>query len=98
MWSIEMRVMMLASGCAMTLVASSRPPRPTSISRMSAGMAREQQQAGRGGDLEHGDGRVAIGALAFLQHGGKLVVGDELAFAFGAKRKRSLKRTRCGEV
>ncbi len=85
------------------------------------GMARKQQQPGRGGDLEHGDRLAGIGAFALLQRGAKLRVGDKLAFivrtagspAFGiiewpksgspdvdsaARRKRSLKRTRCGEV
>ena len=36
-WSIEIGVMTVASGCSITLVASSRPPRPTSSSSTSAG-------------------------------------------------------------
>ena len=44
-------------------------------------MAREQQQADRGGDLEHGDGRAGIGALAFLQRRAELLVGHQHAFA-----------------
>ena len=98
MWSIDTGVMTLASGRSMTLVASSRPPRPTSSSSMSAGMAREQQKAGGGLDLEHRDRRVAVGALAFGQRVGELRVGDQHAAARPPIRKRSLKRTRWGEV
>ena len=41
------------------------------------GMAREQQEAGRGLHLEHGDRGVAIRPLADRQRLGELVVGDE---------------------
>ena len=41
------------------------------------GMAREQQEARRGLDLEHGDRLAAVGALAFGQRGGQLFVGDQ---------------------
>ncbi len=40
-------------------------------------MAREQQQGGRGGDLEHRDRSARVGALAFGQRIGELVVGGE---------------------
>ena len=60
-------------------------------------MPREQQEGRRGRDLEHGDRRAGVGALAFLQRRRQLVVGDQRSRR-AAKRKRSLKRTRCGEV
>jgi hypothetical protein len=44
-------------------------------------VAREQDEGGRRFDLEHGDRRVAIGALAFGQHRSELVIGDERAAA-----------------
>ena len=44
-------------------------------------MAREQQERRGGLDLEHGDRRVAVGALAFGQRVGQLVVADQLAAA-----------------
>ena len=62
------------------------------------GMAREQHEGGRGLDLEHRDRRVAVGALAFGERVGELGVGDQQAAAREPSRKRSLKRTRCGEV
>ncbi len=42
-------------------------------------MAREQHHADRGGDLEHGDRRAGIGALAFLQRRAQLLVAHQHA-------------------
>ena len=50
-------------------------------------MAREQQQADRGGDLEHGDRGAGIGALAFLHGRRQFVVGNQPAFAWRAEAK-----------
>ena len=67
--------------------------------RHVGGMAREQQERRRGLDLEHRDRLAAVGALALLQHVGQRLVADQLtASRARAERKRSLKRTRCGEV
>ena len=43
------------AGAGMTLVASSRPPRPTSTMQASAGCAREGEEGGGGGRLEEAD-------------------------------------------
>jgi hypothetical protein len=78
----------------MTLVASSRPPRPTSTMQASAGVAREGEEGGRGGRLEEAD-LHALGQIErLLEHGGKHVVVDQRP----ARRMRSLKRTRWGLV
>ena len=74
------------------------PAEPDLQQQHVGGMAREQQQAGRGRDLEHRDRRAAVGALAFRQRGGQFVVGDQTPPPGAPSRKRSLKRTRCGEV
>ena len=48
-------------------------------------MAREQQEGGGGRDLEHGDRRAGIGALAFLEHGAELLVGGQPSAAGGRR-------------
>ena len=45
------------------------------------GMAREQQEAGGGLDLEHGDRRVAVRLFAFLQRRRQVGVGHQHAAA-----------------
>ena len=45
------------------------------------GMAREQQEAGRGLHFEHGDRRVAVGALAGREHLDEFGVADQHAAA-----------------
>ena len=58
------------------------PPAEADLHQQHVGrMAREQQEADRGGDLEHGDRRAGIGALAFFQRRRQFVVGDQLALA-----------------
>ena len=42
-------------------------------------LAREGQEGGGGGDLEEGDGGLAVGHLAFFQEGGQLGLWDQLA-------------------
>ena len=61
-------------------------------------MAREQQKGRRRLHLEHGDRRAAVLGFALGQRIGEFVVADELAAARCAMRKRSLRRTRLGEV
>ena len=50
-------------------------------------VAREQQEPGRGRDLEHGDGRTRVGALAFVERAAELFVRSEASFALAAKAK-----------
>ena len=97
-WSIETGVITLASGSLDHVGGIEPAAEPDFEQQHVGGMPREQQKRRRRLDLEHGDRRVAIGALAFVERVGKLVVADQLAAARRAMRKRSLKRTRCGEV
>ena len=60
---MEIGVMAVSSGFATTLVASSRPPSPTSSSSRSAGGLGEGEEGRRGGDLEQRDQLAAIGGL-----------------------------------
>ena len=77
MWSKEMGISTLTRGRSITLVESSRPPRPVSSSRMSAGMPGEGEEGCAGGDLEEGDGLAAIRPLAFLQQGQQRLLADQ---------------------
>ena len=48
-------------------------------------VACKQQEACRGGDLEHGDGRSRIHALAFVERLLELFIRSEAAFTLGAE-------------
>ena len=67
----------LASGVSITLVASSRPPRPTSSSSTSAGWRENSRNAAAVSISNTVIGCAAVGALAFLQRGGQRLVGDQ---------------------
>ena len=71
----------VASGASITLVASSRPPRPTSSSTHIGRMLREQAERRRGFDFENGDRRAGIGALAMFERRAQFVVADQSAAA-----------------
>ena len=66
-WSMEIGVMTLASGAGTTLVASSRPPSPTSSSSASAGWSANSRKAAAVSISNTVIGRIAVGALAGLQ-------------------------------
>ena len=77
----------VASGASITLVASSRPPRPTSSSTHIGRMLREQAERRRGLDFENGDRRAGIDALAMFERAAQFVVADEHAAAGAAEPK-----------
>ena len=60
-WSSETGVMTQSAGRGMTLVASSRPPRPTSRISGVGWMLGEGQEGGSGRDLEIGDVIAGVG-------------------------------------
>ncbi len=63
----------------MTLVASSRPPRPTSRSVQSAGVSAMARKAAAVVISKKVIGSAAVGGLAALELGDQAVLGDELA-------------------
>ena len=80
-WSSETRVITLAIGLSTTLVASSRPPRPTSSRRASAGCRAKRRNAAAVSISNTVIGSLAVVGLALRQRVGKLIVLDELAAA-----------------
>ena len=92
-WSSEIEVMAQAVG-TMTLVASPRPPKPTSSTQSSAGFAANSTKA-----AAVMTSNTVIGAPAFTCSMCSSVSANVSSVTSApAMRKRSLKRTRWGEV
>ncbi len=84
-WSMETGVMTVASGCAITLVASSRPPKPTSSSSTSAGWRENSSEPAAVVISNTVMACAGIGALAFGKRRGQLLVGHKRAVACDAQ-------------
>ena len=83
------------SGRSMTLVASSRPPRPTSRMQASAGVRAKARKATAVVDLEE----ARLDAVAGVEHFARARRrARSSSISLPAIRMRSLKRTRCGLV
>ena len=78
-WSIDTAVITVARGSGMTLVASSRPPSPTSRRSTSAGWRAKTSRGGRSGDLELRDRPAAIHRLDREEGVRQLILVDEAA-------------------
>jgi hypothetical protein len=68
-----------AAGCSITLVASNRPPRPTSIDARVGRVAGEGEERGGGGDLEEARAERFADVEHFLEQRRQLLVRDQLA-------------------
>ena len=89
-WSSEIGVMTSSTGRSTTLVASRRPPRPTSSSSTSAGLLGEGKEGGRRGDLELGDVVAAVGGLRARQHIDQRLLADRRRLAARAGKLDAL--------
>ena len=98
MWSMLTGVITVASGCVDDIGGVEPPAEPDLQQHDIGRMLREQAERRRGLDLEKGDRLAGIDLLALLQRRAQLVVVDQLAAAVRPMRKRSLNRTRWGEV
>ncbi len=68
-----------AAGRSITLVASPRPPSPTSSTQRSAGISANSRKRDGGDHLEHGDRRAGVHPLHLGERVEQRRVGDELA-------------------
>ncbi len=94
MWSKETGVTTDTSGRATTLVASRRPPMPTSSSTRSAGVRAKARKAATVVTSKKVMGRPALTRST----SSRMAESASSATSSPATRMRSLKRTRCGLV
>jgi hypothetical protein len=94
MWSNETGVITETSGGLITLVASSRPPMPTSSSVRSAGVRAKARKAATVVISKNVIGRPALTRSTSC----RIAISASSSISVPATRMRSLKRTRCGLV
>jgi hypothetical protein len=97
-WSMEIGVMTLTAGRSITLVASSRPPRPTSSKSASAGRAANNRNAAAVPISKAVMGSPALTRSQVVSASASASSSTSRPPSGCASRMRSWKRTKLGEV